>query len=80
MSQSIIQKAKLIYLNHVANYIFTNQPKGIVLNLKKNNGYVVFQEPTLLPEEKFLPIELLKPKQRKKREQIQLKATLNQQK
>ena len=54
-------------MNHAANYIFTKHPKGVVLNLKSANGYVVFNNPTLLPNEKFLPIELLRPKHKKKR-------------
>ena len=65
-SKSIVQRAKLIYLDHLANYIFTKQPKGIVLNLNNSHGYVVFDEPTLLPNEKYLPIDLLSPKAKKR--------------
>ena len=65
-SKSLLQRAKLIYLNHLANYIFNKQPKGIVLNLDNSHGYVVFEFPALLPNEKYLPIDLLSPKAKKR--------------
>ena len=65
-SKSLLQRAKLIYLDHLANYIFKKQPKGIVLNLNNSHGYVVFEEPALLPNEKYLPIDLLSPKAKKR--------------
>ncbi len=58
-SRRVIALARRIYLLHVEHGCCGGEPLGIVLNPQSAQGRVVFERPVLLPEEQFLPLDLL---------------------
>ncbi len=61
-SQDLIARARSIYFRYLSEAGRTTEPIGVVLCLSRGEGRVVFEVPTLLPEEEFVAIQLLKGK------------------
>ncbi|MFL0737254.1 MAG: hypothetical protein AB8A49_01040 [Prochlorococcus sp.] len=59
-SREVIEKARKIYFNYLSNSISGPEPIGVVLSQKNGKGRVVFDLPTLLPNEHYLKLELLR--------------------
>ncbi len=59
-SGRVIAQARRIYLLHFERGLCGGEPLGIVLNPQSAQGRVVFDLPVLLPEEQFLPLELIR--------------------
>jgi hypothetical protein len=56
----LITLARRIYLLHFERGLCGGEPLGVVLNPQSAQGRVVFELPVLLPEEQFLPLELIR--------------------
>jgi hypothetical protein len=59
-SGRLITLARRIYLHHFEQGPASVDPLGIVLHPRTGQGRVVFETPVLLPDELFLPLELLR--------------------
>ena len=56
-SQLVFQQARLVMLRYQQNCPNGPGPAGVVL--QEGRGRVVFEQPVLLPDEQFIPIDLL---------------------
>lgn len=59
-SGRLISQARRIYLLHFEQGGSGAEPLGIVLHPGTGQGRVVFEVPVLLPDEQFVPLELLR--------------------
>lgn len=59
-SGQVLKQARRIYFNYVEQCPAGVEPIGIVLESRGGLGRVVFEPPVLLPEEQFVPMELLR--------------------
>ena len=56
----LIRKSRVIYFNYLINHKIKTKPQGVVL--KTNGiGYLIFSSQTLLPDEIFVPLEIIIP-------------------
>ena len=58
-SRRLIAVARKVYFNHLTTNGYTLDPCGVVVNGQHDDGRVVFEMPTLLPEEQFISAELI---------------------
>lgn len=63
-SQQMIRWARLIYYRYLETCFDGREPLGVVLMGATGQGRVVFRLPVLLPEEHFLPIDLIRHRSR----------------
>ncbi len=61
-SQQLIAKARAIYFRHLSDAGRSAEPMGVVLCAHSGEGRVVFDMPTLLPEEDFVSTQVLRGK------------------
>ena len=61
-SQELIAKARAIYFRYLSEASRSTEPSGVVLCGQSGEGRVVFEMPTLLPDEEFLSTQLLRGK------------------
>ena len=61
-SQELIARARSIYFRYLSDAARTTEPSGVVLCAHSGEGRVVFEVPTLLPEEEFVATPLLRGK------------------
>nr|WP_232199516.1 hypothetical protein [Synechococcus sp. RS9916] len=61
-SQELIARARAIYFRYLSEAGRSTEPTGVVLCAKSGEGRVVFEMPTLLPDEDFLSTQLLRGK------------------
>lgn len=61
-SGDLIRSARRIYADHVVATLASGRPTGVVLLPDRRQGRVVFDQPVLLPDELFIPLELLRPR------------------
>ena len=61
-SQELIARARLIYFRYLSDAGRSTEPTGVVLCTSSGEGRVVFEVPTLLPEEEFVATQLLRGK------------------
>ncbi len=61
-SGDLIRSARRIYANFVVTTLVSGRPTGVVLLADRRQGRVVFEQPVLLPDELFVPLELLRPR------------------
>lgn len=64
-SQELIARARRIYFRYLSEATRTQEPSGVVVCQKSGEGRVVFEMPTLLPEEEFLSTALLRNRSRR---------------
>ena len=58
-SRRLIATARRIYFHHLSDSGVPLEPFGVVVNIHRGDGHVVFESPTLLPEEQFIAAELI---------------------
>ena len=58
-SRRLIATARRIYFQHLSDSGVPLEPFGVVVNIHRGDGHVVFESPTLLPEEQFIAAELI---------------------
>ena len=63
-SQQMIRWARFVYYRFLETSSEWREPLGVVLVTATGQGRVVFRLPVLLPDEHFLPIELVTPRGR----------------
>jgi hypothetical protein len=56
----VLRSARHIYFRFLSEGAVAADPVGVVMVEESNQGRVVFERPVLLPEEQFVPIELLR--------------------
>lgn len=56
----MIKRARQIYFTYVEQCPGGIEPLGIVLHASTAQGRVVFEPPVLLPDEQFVPLDLLR--------------------
>ena len=61
-SQELIARARSIYFRYLSDAGRSTEPTGVVLCASSGEGRVVFEVPTLLPEEEFIATQLLRGK------------------
>ena len=61
-SQELIARARSIYFRYLSDVGRSTEPTGVVLCASSGEGRVVFEVPTLLPEEEFVSTQLLRGK------------------
>ncbi len=59
-SAVVIKRARQVYFTYVEQCPAGIEPLGIVLQISTAQGRVVFEPPVLLPDEQFVPIDLLR--------------------
>lgn len=59
-SRAVLQAARNIYFRYLSAAGSPNEPLGVVIVGESPQGRVVFDLPVLLPEEQFVPIDLLR--------------------
>jgi hypothetical protein len=60
-SAVVIRRARQIYFAFLQNSLCGSEPCGIVLTGPEGDqGRVVFETPVLLPEEQFIPLDLVR--------------------
>jgi hypothetical protein len=59
-SGRLIAQARRIYLHHFEQGASSVEPLGIVLQPHTGLGRAVFETPVLLPDEQFVPLDLLR--------------------
>jgi hypothetical protein len=60
-SAEVIAQARRIYFHYLERSGLANDPLGIVISSPQSGqGRVVFELPVLLPDEQFIPIELVR--------------------
>lgn len=59
-SQDVLRRARRIYLHYFEQGPGGITPIGIVLQGNNGQGRVVFEAPVLLPDEQFVPLELIR--------------------
>lgn len=55
----MIALARRVYCKHLTTNGYHLDPFGVVVNSDNDDGRVVFETPTLLPEEQFISAELI---------------------
>ena len=58
-SRKLIALARKIYFQHLSESGQSLEPCGVVVNIHLNDGRVVFEAPTLLPDEQFISADLI---------------------
>ena len=58
-SRRLIAVARRVYFRHLTTHGSSQDPLGVVVNAQHDDGRVVFEIPTLLPEEQFISAELI---------------------
>ena len=58
-SRRLIAVARRVYFKHLTTNGYQLDPCGVVINGEHDDGRVVFEMPTLLPEEQFISAELI---------------------
>ena len=58
-SRRLISVARRVYFKHLTTNGYLLDPCGVVINGEHDDGRVVFEMPTLLPEEQFISAELI---------------------
>jgi len=58
-SRRLIAVARRVYFKHLTTNGYHLDPFGVVVNSENDDGRVVFETPTLLPEEQFISAELI---------------------
>ena len=66
-SRRLIATARRIYFQHLSDSGVSLEPLGVVVNIHSGDGHVVFESPTLLPEEQFIASELIGRRLRRQR-------------
>lgn len=66
-SRRLIALARRIYFQHLSESTHSPDPCGVVVNIDLNEGRVVLETPTLLPDEHFISAELISRKFRRPR-------------
>ncbi len=61
-SGDLIRSARRIYADFVVATLAMAKPTGVVLLADRRQGRVVFEQPVLLPDELFIPMDLLRPR------------------
>ncbi len=61
-SQDLIARARSIYFRYLSDASRAAEPSGVVLCASSGEGRVVFELPTLLPEEEFVATQFLRVK------------------
>jgi len=61
-SQQLIARARSIYFRYLSDASRSTEPTGVVLCSSSGEGRVVFEVPTLLPDEEFVSTQLLRGK------------------
>lgn len=59
-SRHLLACARQIYFRYLSNCGATSEPVGVVMVGESIQGRVVFDLPVLLPEEQFVPIDLVR--------------------
>ncbi|MEB3321616.1 MAG: hypothetical protein VKI81_02215 [Synechococcaceae cyanobacterium] len=59
-SRELLRSARRIYFRFLADGAVAADPVGVVMVEESSQGRVVFEVPVLLPEEQFVPIDLLR--------------------
>jgi hypothetical protein len=59
-SRQLLHAARQIYFRHLTTGAVANEPLGVVLVGESSQGRVVFETPVLLPDEQFVPIDLVR--------------------
>ncbi|PZV00322.1 MAG: hypothetical protein DCF24_07415 [Cyanobium sp.] len=59
-SGDVLRRARQIYFHYVEQCPAGGAPIGIVLQGHSSQGRVVFDTPVLLPEEQFIPLDLIR--------------------
>ena len=68
-SRKLIALARKIYFQHLSETGQSLEPCGVVLNIHLNEGRVVFDAPTLRPDEQFISADLIGRRLRRPRHQ-----------
>ena len=66
-SRRMIALARRIYFQHLSESAQSREPCGVVVTLDLSEGHVVFEPPTLLPDEQFISAELISKRLRRPR-------------
>ncbi len=66
-SRRLIALARKIYFQHLSESTHSIEPCGVVVNINLNEGRVVIDTPTLLPDEQFISAELISRRLRRPR-------------
>jgi hypothetical protein len=61
-SADLLRRSRRIYFRFLESCPTAPEPIGVVLLGEGPQGRVVFEVPILLPEEQFVPLELLRPR------------------
>jgi hypothetical protein len=61
-SADLLRRSRRIYFRFLESCPTAPEPMGVVLLGEGPQGRVVFEVPILLPEEQFVPMELLRPR------------------
>jgi hypothetical protein len=61
-SADLLRRSRRIYFHFLESCPTAPEPMGVVLLAEGPQGRVVFEAPVLLPEEQFVPLELLRPR------------------
>lgn len=64
-SQALIALARQIYFRYLSEATRSQEPSGVVVCQRSGEGLVVFEPPTLLPDEEFLSTALLRNRARR---------------
>ena len=59
-SRSLIAQARRIYFAYLSSTPAGQEPFGVVVDSQGPDGRVVFETPVLLPDEEFIPIDLIR--------------------
>ncbi len=59
-SRQLLASARQIYFRHLSTCNTACEPVGVVMVGESIQGRVVFDAPVLLPEEQFVPIDLVR--------------------
>jgi hypothetical protein len=61
-SADLLRRSRRVYYRFLESCPSAPEPMGVVLLGETRQGRVVFEAPILLPEEQFVPMELLRPR------------------
>ncbi len=61
-SADLLRRSRRIYFHFLESCPTAPEPMGVVLLAEGPQGRVVFEVPVLLPDEQFVPLELLRPR------------------
>jgi hypothetical protein len=59
-SGEVLRRARQVYFHYFEHCPGGSEPLGIVLQSTTSHGRVVFDLPVLLPEEQFVPLEMIR--------------------